>query len=151
MGQPMPGEPIEDGLNSTPGTYVLVVNLDQPANIRVGKRSSQQFRSGYYLYVGSAFGPGGLKSRVGRHIRSEKKMRWHIDYLLPHTNLCWLWYLPMQRLECTWSQAIATIEAANPITGFGASDCRCSSHLYHFQSVPEIDLKPSPLIALIDC
>ena len=147
----MPDKSIEDGLNSTPGTYVLVVNLDGHRQITIGRQSTRQFQPGYYLYVGSAFGPGGLKARVGRHMRSEKKMRWHIDYLLPHTTTREVWYQPQLRLECIWSETIAVVDAANPITGFGASDCRCSSHLYHFQSVPEIDLKPSPLIALIDC
>jgi Uri superfamily endonuclease len=147
----MQSESIEDGLNSTPGTYVLVVNLGQPIKIRIGKQSSQQFRPGYYLYVGSAFGPGGLKARVGRHIRSEKKTRWHIDYLLPHTTLKKVWYQPQLRLECTWSETIAVVDAANTITGFGASDCRCSSHLYHFQSIPEIDLKPSARVLSFVC
>jgi glycine dehydrogenase len=62
-------------------------------------------------------GPGGLKARVGRHIRSEKKTRWHIDYLLPHTTLKKVWYQPQLRLECTWSETIAVVDAANPITG----------------------------------
>ena len=60
-------------LSSLPGTYVLVVNLDRHRQITIGRRSTRQFQPGYYLYVGSAFGPGGLKARVGRHMRSEKK------------------------------------------------------------------------------
>ena len=36
---------------------------------------------GFYVYLGSALGPGGLKSRVGPRAMAEEKCRWHIDDL----------------------------------------------------------------------
>jgi Uri superfamily endonuclease len=129
-------------MNATPGTYILVMHLEHPIHITIGKQPSQHFLSGYYLYIGSAFGSGGLRARVGRHLRDKKKMRWHIDYLLAHTSITAVWFQTNQRLECTWSKTIASNEAATAIKHFGASDCRCLSHLYTFKSLPDIDLNP---------
>jgi len=65
-------------------TYVLILRLKRNRKIRIGRSKGSSpilFRAGYYAYVGSAFGPGGLKSRVKRHLRMDKKTVWHIDYL----------------------------------------------------------------------
>jgi hypothetical protein len=43
------------------------------------------------------------------------------------------------RLECLWSQALATQSGAFlPASGFGASDCRagCAAHLVGFELLP---------------
>ncbi|MBT3425412.1 MAG: DUF123 domain-containing protein [Gammaproteobacteria bacterium] len=44
-------------------------------------------------------------------------------------------------MECRWSKAIASLKLASAIKDFGASDCRCSSHLTYFEFLPQIDLK----------
>ncbi len=67
---------------SCKGTYVLIMELDRNRIIKVGKLGTFKFPRGFYTYVGSAFGPGGLKARVGRHLRKDKKKKWHIDYFL---------------------------------------------------------------------
>ena len=66
----------------TKGTYVLLIKLKKSKIINVGKLGKFKFPKGFYVYVGSAFGSGGLKSRVERHLKKEKKKRWHIDYFL---------------------------------------------------------------------
>jgi len=38
-------------------------------------------RLGWYVYVGSALGPGGLAAKVGRHLGGRKMCRWHTAYL----------------------------------------------------------------------
>ena len=69
------------------GTYALVLHLECTEEITVGKLGMFTFPAGYYLYVGSALGPGGLEARLARHRRRGKKLRWHIDYLLEHAQL----------------------------------------------------------------
>ena len=62
------------------GTYVLLIELATAATIQVGRLGMLAFAKGYYAYVGSAL--GGLEQRIDRHLRTEKKLFWHIDYLL---------------------------------------------------------------------
>jgi len=49
----------------------------------------QMFPKGYYCYTGSARGSGStnLKHRIGRHLKKEKRMFWHIDYVLKNQNI----------------------------------------------------------------
>jgi Uri superfamily endonuclease len=61
------------------GIYVLLIQLDTTINIQAGKRRFY-LDSGFYGYVGSAL--SGIEKRVGRHLSSEKRAYWHIDYLL---------------------------------------------------------------------
>jgi Uri superfamily endonuclease len=65
------------------GTYVLIFFLERDKDIMIGRggRSPILFRTGYYAYVGSANGPGGLWSLIHRHLIKDKKCVWHIDYL----------------------------------------------------------------------
>jgi Uri superfamily endonuclease len=53
---------------AAPGSYLLVIECETPTEIEVGALGTLGFEAGYYGYVGSAFGPGGL-SRVDRHRR----------------------------------------------------------------------------------
>src|ERR1017187_2023294 len=50
-------------VSPAPGTYVLVLRCSSNRTIRVGCLGSIRLRPGYYLYVGSGFGPGGLRAR----------------------------------------------------------------------------------------
>lgn len=68
-------------MQKLPGTYFIVCEAKTPRNIRIGARGLIAFNAGFYLYVGSAFGPGVIKARVGRHCLRRKTARWHIDYL----------------------------------------------------------------------
>ncbi|TAN39270.1 MAG: GIY-YIG nuclease family protein, partial [Candidatus Methanoperedens sp.] len=72
------------------GVYILNLKIDKDIVIRVGKLGNIRFKKGYYAYIGSALGTGGFK-RVTRHfnIASGKNMtrKWHIDYLLPHSEV----------------------------------------------------------------
>jgi len=62
------------------GAYILLIRLDSGGRIRIGKMGPVYFPKGYYAYVGSAM--NGLPQRIMRHLKGEKKMHWHIDYLL---------------------------------------------------------------------
>ena len=48
-----------------PGSYAVILRNRKQATIDVGRRIQLAIEPGYYLYVGSAFGPGGLRARVG--------------------------------------------------------------------------------------
>lgn len=122
------------------GTYALVMLLKKRACLRVGRLGVCEFSPGYYVYVGSAL--NGLSGRLNYHLKSEKKFHWHIDYLLGYAKVVEIWYtMSVERLECKWGTILQKLPGAGPsIRGFGASDCKCYSHLHHFPTIPSSDL-----------
>jgi Uri superfamily endonuclease len=106
----------------------------------VGKLGVLEAQPGYYLYVGSALGPGGLAARVGRHFRCEKPLRWHVDYLRAAAQIEEVWYATgKSHRECRWVGVLNSLPGASvPLVGFGASDCGCQSHLYFFSMPPSL-------------
>lgn len=119
-----------------PGVYTLLAHLDWPALVVVGKLGPWTFDPGFYCYVGSAL--GGLRQRLVRHLRQEKTMRWHIDYLLQVAQVSAAVYAPtLGPLECQVAAALKA--AAMPeVPRFGCSDCHCSSHLFFGKSRSEV-------------
>jgi Uri superfamily endonuclease len=124
------------------GTYALLLRLGEPKEIIVGRRGRFPFPAGYYLYVGSALGPGGLEARLARHIRAKKRLHWHIDYLLEHAQVVEVWTASSdERLECQWAEIARGLPGATvPVPYFGSSDCRCPAHLVHFTTRPSLAL-----------
>ena len=109
-------------------TYTLLIELDRSAVIPVGKKGDLSFKAGYYAYVGSAL--NGLEHRIARHLRREKKLRWHIDYLLQHAGVLMYIYAENDtKRECRVAGALLKI--LEPVPGFGCSDCRCLTHLFY--------------------
>lgn len=122
------GEPRPDGV----GTYALLLRCRKTARLRVGRWGTLEAQPGYYLYIGSAFGPGGLRARLARHCRSAKRTHWHIDYLRPITAIQAIWLCPSdEHLEHNWARTLSNDRILTPISGFGCSDCRCESHLFY--------------------
>ena len=112
-----------------PGTYALLIRLDSPATVEVGRLGTIDFHPGWYAYVGSAL--GGLSARVGRHLRRNKKLHWHVDYLLEMTREPRVtWGLSDERMECRIGNALRRLGLPS-VPRFGASDCKCPSHLFH--------------------
>lgn len=113
-----------------PGTYTILLALDRPTTVTFGAAGDRDLAAGYYAYTGSAFGPGGL-SRVDRHRRiyegDNDTRHWHIDYLLGAEAVRWdgVWKTVGADREC----AIAGSLAGTPVSGVGATDCGCPSHL----------------------
>lgn len=135
-------------MESKTGTYVLVLKSPLRKTIRIGSRGDLALRPGYYLYVGSAFGPGGVLSRVSRHCRIDKAKHWHIDYLRSHTAIESIWYSHAgRRLEHVLARVLAQMEGMTPEIAFGASDCKCESHLFFTPVAPE----PSGLAETVRC
>ncbi len=127
-------------LPAKPATYVLILRLKRSTDITIGKLGCFLFPSGCYAYVGSGRGPGGLSARIARHLRDTKPLHWHIDYLRVHARPVALWYrVGAEDRECRWAQALSDIAGAEaPAARFGASDCLCPSHLYHFTAPPAL-------------
>lgn len=113
------------------GTYTLVIDLPRARAIRVGALGTFKFPRGKYLYIGSAM--NGLAQRIARHARPNKKLHWHIDYLLAHAQIKEVWtHQGDERFECTWAQAALAMPNARVIVPrFGASDCNCAAHLIY--------------------
>ncbi len=128
-------------LPDQPGTYALILKLARPATITVGKLGRFRFSAGWYAYAGSARGPGGLAARISRHTRSPKLLRWHVDYLRAHTHPVAAWYaVGTRKRECAWARALSNLtDASVPAPRFGASDCRCPTHLFHFAALPDLE------------
>jgi Uri superfamily endonuclease len=123
------------------GTYALILELPDPATIGVGRLGCFRFLAGWYAYVGSARGPGGLAARISRHLRAPKLAHWHVDYLRAAARPVEIWYaVETQKRECAWARALANLpDALIPVPRFGASDCRCPAHLIYWADPPDIE------------
>ncbi|RMG82062.1 MAG: GIY-YIG nuclease family protein [Bacteroidetes bacterium] len=118
------------------GTYVLVVKVNFNKTLSIGKLGKFTFIVGYYFYIGSSFGPGGLRARLNRHLSQHKNLHWHIDYLVKYGQIKQVWYniSPVQQ-EHRWAQVFSILPSVEPaVKKFGASDCRCLTHLFYTAS-----------------
>jgi Uri superfamily endonuclease len=123
------------------GTYVLVLWLGAAQTIKVGRLGVVAFPAGWYLYVGSALGPGGLPARLARHflrLGTGKRAHWHVDYLRERATWCGAWGRASGlRLECEWAAVLRSLPGARIVApGFGASDCGCPGHLVQVPTLP---------------
>ena len=107
------------------GTYILLIELPDSTEIQVGHLGKIQFKTGFYAYVGSAL--GGLEARISRHRRKEKKIHWHIDYLLSEARTKEVYV--GEGKECDIAKKLADYLPC--VRGFGSSDCDCESHLFY--------------------
>lgn len=134
---PAEADPASPGL---PGTYLLRFDLAAPLDIEVGRLGTLHLPAGALYYVGSAFGAGGVAARVGRHLRGGGRPHWHIDRLRAAVTVTAAWYAVADRMqEHRWAERLAGLPGATPVAGFGASDCRCPSHLVHLRRAPSLE------------
>ena len=110
-----------------PGAYLLLVALPAPLRISLPRLPPTTLPPGHYVYAGSARGPGGLRARLARHMRTGKQPHWHIDRLTEAGRVEGAWVNPGGD-ECALVAAHAGLPV--PLPGFGSTDCRhCASHL----------------------
>jgi len=121
-----------------PGTYALILSCTSNARIQIGRLGTMKLQRGYYIYLGSALGPGGLRARIAHHQKPSPRPHWHIDYLRAHTPIQCIWFsCDGRRREHQWALMVKTMSGTTiPFLRFGASDCDCRSHLYFFQRCP---------------
>ena len=91
------------------GTYVLIAFAGQMTRLEIGRLGTFAIVPGFYAYVGSAFGSGGLRARIGHHLESTAAPHWHTA----SQNL-----VPLGRLSGKGPQ-------------FSYADCRFGSSDYH--------------------
>lgn len=120
-----------------PAGYVLVLWNRRKRGMRVGALGRIEFEPGFYLYVGS--GGANPVKRVQRHLRPDKPVRWHIDYLTtgPRRMRAVDAFLFPGKQECELADVLARRLAVVP--RFGSSDCRCRGHLFHCPGVRELE------------
>jgi Uri superfamily endonuclease len=115
-----------------PGAYALLLRSSHWRRVQIGQLGTLDLRPGYYLYIGSALGPGGLRARLAHHLGKPARPHWHLDYLVPHTRPAAVWCCyDVIRREHEWAAAVSGLPFTSiPLPRFGASDCRCPSHLF---------------------
>ncbi|MFQ5983519.1 MAG: DUF123 domain-containing protein [Woeseiaceae bacterium] len=145
----MPIDPVDHLLGSTPGTYTLLLALEAPTELQVGCLGRLGFAAPFYLYFGSAFGPGGLAARIRHHLQPIRRAHWHIDYLRQVAAVRGAWYTSDAAcLECAWANAALALPGVSSVPRFGSSDCRCQSHLIAAHSLPSLSAFRRQLDAL---
>jgi len=119
-----------------PGSYVIIGRLDNDIQLSSGPFSEFELMRGHYGYSGSAFGPGGLFSRISRHLNPDTKRFWHFDHLKASLNFEEILFSSRSvKQECDFIKEIKKMEKVTfPIPRFGAADCRekCPAHLFRF-------------------
>ena len=123
------------------GSYALILGpyrKGAAGSVAIGRLGTLALQWGYYLYVGSAFGSGGLAARLKHHLHSTARPHWHIDYLKEHLAPVEVWVTtdPVSQ-EHRWARLLLeNPHSTAPLAGFGSSDCECASHLFFFTELP---------------
>ena len=103
-------------------------------NLTVKVRSGRVFslKKGVYCYCGSAM--GSLEKRVLRHLKREKKRHWHLDFITTDSRFepVEVWVFREKEFECSLAESL---KGSEPVVGFGATDCRCESHLFRLKDL----------------
>jgi Uri superfamily endonuclease len=126
------------------GIYILIIQINKTIRPKIGALGEVTFPAGLYAYVGSA--QNNLELRVKRHKRKEKRLFWHIDYLLNNeaAKVIGVYYRQGgKEEECQVASLLA--QNGKSITGFGCSDCRCRSHLFRAESFEFLGEHMQPL------
>ena len=120
---------------AAPGAYILLLRLDTTIYPEIPRFPNAVLTPGWYVYAGSANGPGGLRARINRHLRKGKSRHWHIDHLSEAAAEI-LNHFQVGGQECALLRDFQRRHDCDiPIPGFGSSDCRnCASHLARLKS-----------------
>jgi Uri superfamily endonuclease len=139
----VPGRVVDqaDGPGLKGGTYIVVLRLDAPQVLRIGRLGTFWLPAGFLLYVGSAFAAGGVADRTGRHCRPDAPLRWNMDHLKAIAEPVELWWTHNEQarpVECGWAMTLADLPGVCcPAPRCGANDCkRCPAHLIHMARRP---------------
>lgn len=115
---------------------MLALQVTGDKRLQIGRLGTFTFRQGFYLYTGSAMGAGGVAARLRHHSRMSANPRWHLDYLRRQARPATAWVcFDETRRECEWAEKLRELSVSHDgPKGFGASDCRCPSHLLHIET-----------------
>jgi Uri superfamily endonuclease len=119
------------------GSYVILLENREEFKTRVGFLGALKFERGFYAYIGSMFGPGGLEARIRRYLVGGKK-HWHIDYILGRMQIISAYILSERNFESVLAKA--SVKRFRYVKGFGCSDKRDDiSHLLYFRCKSELE------------
>jgi Uri superfamily endonuclease len=112
--------------SARPRTYQLAIETKRAMRIQVGRLGEFLFPAGHYVYTGSA--RRGLEARIRRHLSGDKRLHWHIDYLLAAPGVQITGVSTFDATECALNRRTP---GEIVVEGFGSSDCAsgCGSHL----------------------
>lgn len=120
------------------GSYLLLITVGETANVEIGALDEIIFKAGSYVYIGSA--QSGLQARVSRHLGQDKRLHWHIDYLLARQEAevkdVFAKKTKDKQEECRLANKVS--EIGQPVKDFGCSDCSCDSHLFRIENESEL-------------
>lgn len=129
-------QPMDMDLKAFPtarGTYALILRAIRRRRLRIGRLGHLQIEPGWCVYVGSAFGSGGLRARLGHHRRKSTKPHWHIDYLKAALQCHSIWFtIDPEKRESDWTAALRALPGYSvSMPGFGTGDSQSDgSHLF---------------------
>ena len=117
------------------GSYLLLIRL--PTALFVDRPAPLRLDAGWYIYAGSARGPGGVRARVKRHFDTNKSVRWHVDQLTNAADRVFAAAF-FDLGECDLVRGLTAQEGLSfPHPGFGSSDCKsCEAHLLRYDMAP---------------
>lgn len=111
------------------GAYVLLIDLARPLSLDLPAFRGTEVAPGLYGYCGSAYGPGGIRARVSRHLRDDKAIRWHVDHLTTAGRVAQIG-IRVGGHECDLVGVLLARGGMAVLPGFGSTDCRlCPAHL----------------------
>ena len=129
-----------ESLSGAAGTYALILSLPRGQSLWIGRLGPFEFAAGYYVYVGSACGPGGLAGRLRHHLAPAARPHWHVDYLRRAARLEAVWLAAQPGREHAWAVLMLQLAGATlPAPRFGASDCACPAHLGYLPARPRLE------------
>ena len=120
------------------GIYCLIIDIKKNISPIIGALGKILFKKGKYVYVGSA--QNSIEKRISRHFSNNKKLRWHIDYLLANQNVNpkkAFYKKAGKEQECKTALFLDSREKS--VERFGCSDCRCNSHLFKLDALKNLN------------
>jgi Uri superfamily endonuclease len=135
--------------SEVPGTYVVIYHLPKAASrLTIGALGIFDFPAGYYAYLGSAFGSGGVRKRTHRHLTTVTPRKWNVDHLKPLCTPVAVWWThDRDKVEFDWAEVLEEMASASeevpgasvPAPRFGAADNKqAEAHLFRFDRTPSV-------------
>jgi Uri superfamily endonuclease len=119
------------------GIYILLIKISRTAKAKIGSLGEITLPKGTYAYVGSA--QNSLEKRIARHKSKNKKIFWHIDYVLALkcAKIIKVFCKKAGKAEeCKTARKLS--KTGTSVKNFGCSDCKCESHFFRIKNNEKI-------------
>lgn len=116
------------------GSYSIIFKLSNDEKLEIGALRTIFLNRGFYVYNGSAYGAGGLRSRIKHHVEKKKRLHWHIDYVTSSGKCKILKVIACKKRNLERSASLEMLEEKESFVGiprFGATDDKAAkTHLF---------------------